>query len=253
MTDVTTVPDWKRWYQRWEAQQSHHMPDRDERFAAITGALGAVVGDAPRVVDLGSGPGSLARRVLDALPGSRVVAVDMDPVLLAIGQNALGDAGGRLSFVDADLRDPWEEALDGQVDAVVSTTALHWLQPDSLADLYRRVATVVRPGGVLINGDSLAFDDAPAIAGAVQRLREQRHVEQEAPGGESWEEWWDAAAAEPGFAAEIAERSKRHHDHPEHSRQAGYGFHRTALLEAGFREVATTWQKLTDRVLVAIR
>src|ERR1035437_9939670 len=104
---TTTTTDWRSWLDRWEAQQGTSMPDREERFAIMIGAVGALCGASPHVVDLGCGPGSLARRLLDALPGARVTAVDMDPVLLAIGRNALGDQGGRLEGLDADLRPRW--------------------------------------------------------------------------------------------------------------------------------------------------
>ncbi|MHB8718236.1 MAG: class I SAM-dependent methyltransferase [Candidatus Dormibacteria bacterium] len=255
MTQTATRPDWQRWYERWEAQQAHHMPDREERFEVITAALAVLAGEAPLLVDLGSGPGSLAQRILAAIPRARAVAVDLDPVLLAIGRNALGDLDGRLTFLDADLRDPWESRLHSPVDAAVSTTALHWLQPPDLASLYARLAGVLRPGGVLLNGDSLGFDAEPTIAAAVPALRAAQSLtgEPAAAAGESWEEWWASALAEPGFAAEAAERARRHHDHPEHSHQAGYAFHRQALLDAGFREVTTIWQRLSNRVLVAVR
>ena len=49
-----------------------------------------------------------------------------------------------------DLRQPsWIEAVESPVDAVVSATALHWLTPEQLAGLYRQIAQVLRPGGIL--------------------------------------------------------------------------------------------------------
>ncbi len=59
--------------------------------------------------------------------------------------------------------------------------------------------------------------------------------------------------AEPGLAAEVAERSRRHHDHPDHEHQADLAAHIEALHQAGFTEAGTIWQHLADRVLVAIR
>ena len=85
---VTT--DFARWLARWDAQQQRHIPDREERFAAMVDAVAAFAGPEPRVLDLGCGPGSLSARVLDRIPGASVVAIDADPVLLAIGRGALG-------------------------------------------------------------------------------------------------------------------------------------------------------------------
>jgi SAM-dependent methyltransferase len=257
-TSPSPTPDWPSWYARWEAQQSRHMPHREERFAVIVAALGAFCGDRFHAVDLGCGPGSLAQRILAAYPDARVTAVDMDPVLLEIGRQALGDTGQRLRFVDADLRGPWDDSPAGPLDGAVSTTALHWLQGDAITSLYSRLGALIRPGGVFLNGDHLAFDsDEHHIADAVRAMRESAPVEDEPGGGppvgETWEEWWAAVEQDAGLAALVAERSRRHHDHPDHDHQAGFAFHRQALLNAGFSEVDTLWQRLSDRVLVAVR
>jgi trans-aconitate methyltransferase len=65
-------------------------------------------------IDLACGPGSLSQRLLQRFPQARVIAVDVDPVLLALGRGALGTVGGRLRWVDADLASPdWAQALAG--------------------------------------------------------------------------------------------------------------------------------------------
>ncbi len=254
MSSTAPTADWQRWLERWEAQQGAYMPDREERFAVIIDAVAALCGPSPHVVDLGSGPGSLARRILDRVPQSRVTALDMDPVLLAIGRGALGDASGRLAWLDADLRSRWT-VTEGPVDAAVSTTALHWLQPEPLATLYRHLGTVLRPGGVFVNGDSMAFPATETrLTEAARAMREQRRAAAPAlEGAESWEDWWAAVEREPALAADVAERARRHHDHPEHEHPLDVAAHAAALRQAGFVEADTIWQRLTDRVLVAIR
>jgi SAM-dependent methyltransferase len=251
MSATAPTTDWQRWLDRWEAQQGGYMPDREERFGAMIDAVASLCGPAPHVVDLGSGPGSLARRILGRLPRARVTAIDMDPVLIAIGRNALGDAGGRLSWLDADLRDAW--SVEGDVDAAVSTTALHWLLPDALAMLYGHLGSVLRPGGVFINGDRMDFPPSePRLAEAVRAMRERRETGTP-PTTESWEDWWAAVEQDTAFEAELAERGRRHHDHPDHDHPLDVDAHAAALKHAGFVEVDTIWQHLADRVLVAIR
>ena len=76
-----------QWVSRWDAQQEWYMPDREERFTVLIDAAEAGVGrDDPLVLDLGCGPGSLAVRLLDRMPAARVVAIDTDPLLLALGR-----------------------------------------------------------------------------------------------------------------------------------------------------------------------
>jgi len=253
VSDLSEGVDWKRWLARWDAQQQRHIPDREERFAAMVDALAAFTGPEPKVLDLGCGPGSLSARVLGRLPGATVIAVDADPVLLAIGRGALGGSE-RLRFVDADLRGDWAGALPlpGPFDAAVSTTALHWLGLDQLVRLDRDLARMIRPGGVLLDGDRLDFDhDQAAIASAARNVQP---AGPEPPGdAEEYDAWWAAALAEPAFAREVEERSHRGHDHPHDNEAHSYEFHRSALFAAGFTEVGTVWQHLTNRVLVAVR
>jgi uncharacterized protein (DUF1684 family) len=56
------------------------------------------------------------------------------------------------------LRTPgWaaELDLDRPADAVVSTTALHWLSEAGLRTAYTEPASALRPGGLFLNGDHL--------------------------------------------------------------------------------------------------
>ncbi|MFC7648322.1 class I SAM-dependent methyltransferase [Streptosporangium lutulentum] len=47
----------------------------------------------------------------------------------------------------------------------MSTTALHWISGPDLQRVYAELATVLRPGGLLLNGDHMETDDTtPAIA-----------------------------------------------------------------------------------------
>src|SRR5690242_18521704 len=158
-----------QWISRWDAQQEWYMPDREERFTVLIDAVEAGAGrDDPLVLDLGCGPGSLAVRLLDRIPAARVVAIDTDPLLLALGRAAYGGRSG-LRFVDQDLRKPgWVPALglDRPADAAVSTTALHWLGAAQLRAMYAELATVLRPGGMMLDGDHLKEDASamPALA-----------------------------------------------------------------------------------------
>ena len=137
-----------QWVSRWDAQQQWFMPDREQRFTVLIDAVEAGAGrDDPLVLDLGCGPGSLAVRLLDRMPAARVVAIDTDPLLLALGRAAYGDRPG-LRFADQDLRVPgWASrlGLGRAADVAVSTTALHWLNGAELRAMYAELATVLRP------------------------------------------------------------------------------------------------------------
>src|SRR5271166_3331774 len=258
----------RAWIDRWDVQQQVYLPDREERFTALIDAVQECAGRPdPLILDLGCGPGSLAIRLLDRIPAASVVAVDADPLLLALGRAAWSDreagpdsaagSGGAASsggagvrFADRDLRVPgWSAALglDRPADAAVSTTALHWLQPAALAAMYAEVAKVLRPGGLMLNGDHLSEDEAgtPTLARLGRALIE-REEQRRAPDGrnESWHGWWEAVAADPALADLLAERKRRSLDAEHHGSPSGrLAVHVEALCAAGFAEVGTIWQR----------
>jgi SAM-dependent methyltransferase len=262
------------WISRWDGQQQGYMPDREERFTALIDAVGEATGRPdPLVLDLGCGPGSLATRLLDRIPAATVVAIDADPVLLALGRAAWPDRLG-LRFADQDLRAVgWAAALgfedqgsgargfeaqgpDRQVDAAVSTTALHWLTAAELAPMYAELAVVLRPGGVLLNGDHLEEDAAVApmlarLGGALIEREEQRRFPDGHP--ENWADWWTAVLADPGLAGPAAEREARRYSSDHHASESRYlHSHVAALRSAGFTEIGTLWQRGSNRLLCAV-
>lgn len=251
MTTTLDAQFARSWVSRWDAQQERYVADREERFAVI----GDVVADVVRtgrqgatVVDLGCGPGSLSARLADRLPGLRIIGLDGDPLLLALGRARYGY---RVEFVDTDLSDELPEQVPPVIDAAVSTTALHWLDQEPLAALYRRIATRIRPGGVFVNGDHMPASD-PALRELVHLVREGRNARAGSNDHEDWGAWWAAVQAEPELADLISEHSQRaitHHG----GNQLSPAEHAELLLAAGFRSVGSVYQHGDDTVLVAIR
>jgi len=248
-----------RWIDRWDAQQQRYMPDREERFTALIDAVEAGAGRPdPVVLDLGCGPGSLAVRLLGRIPAATVVAIDADPLLLALGRAAYGDRAG-LRFADRDLRVPgWPAGLglDRPADAAVSTTALHWLPAPALRAMYAELATVLRPGGLLLDGDHLTDDEGrtPVLARLNRVLTERWEERAGADGQEDWKDWWQAATADPVLAGPAAEREQRRLSEDHHgSESVRLAEHAGALAAAGFTEIGTVWQHGENRILAAVR
>lgn len=257
MTTVSTEAA-RRWITRWDRQQEGYVPDREERFTTMIDAVELAAGrEDPLVIDLGCGPGSLAVRLLERLPRATVIAVDTDPLLLGLGRSAYDGTRG-LRFAELDLRTPGWAArlgLDRPADAAVSTTALHWLQPEELRAVYAELATVLRPGGVFLDGDGLYTDDtAPALAElehGLYKRRTDRRFGTDRP--EDWRSWWSALAGDPDLAGLTADRTAGADSAGHHGSPSGLlSTHVSALEAAGFAEVGTVWQHGSDRVLCAI-
>jgi SAM-dependent methyltransferase len=250
----------REWIRRWDLQQEDHLPDREDRFTALIDTVQDGTGRPdPLIIDLGCGPGSLSVRLLERIPAARIVAVDADPVMLALAQAAYGGTGS-LRFTSIDLRAPGWTAkldLDRPADAAVSTTALHWLSPDDLRAMYAELAQVLRPGGLLLNGDHLGRDESrsPVLAKLSEALL-NREDQRRFPDGhaESWSGWWEAISAEPTLAGPLAEREswRGHADHHGWASRL-LVTHIDALQAAGFTEAGTLWQRGENCLLCAVK
>lgn len=253
--DDTTSIDWADWYERWERQQDAYVAHREARFAAMLDVLEALPVNFT-AIDLACGPGSISRRVLARFPEARVVAIDFDPVMLAMARAAIPASGGRLTVVDADLANPsWATRLGiTHVDAALSTTAIHWLPAPAVLELYRTLASVIRPGGVFMNGDHLHYlDSQPELSTAAARVRDAHSSRAFAAGVEDSDRWWAALGAEPAAASLLAARTQAFAGKERPPYEPSFAVHRAALMDAGFREVDTIWQHFENRVLAAIR
>ncbi len=249
--------NWHEWMQRWDRQQSGYMPDREQRFTAMLDVLEALLPEQFVALDLACGSGSISQRLLNRFPHARCIAVDFDPILLLLGQNVLGDMQGRLRWVEADLRDPaWPTQLGvEQVDAVLSTTALHWLPAGTLVQVYHQLGKLVRPGGVVLNGDEYEFGQhMPTFRQVAETVPERvRRDVATQNGAEDWSTWWDRLKHEPGMEDLFAERQRRFIDEAHHGTHTLVELHEAALRDAGFREVGVIWQHMGNRVIMGVR
>jgi tRNA (cmo5U34)-methyltransferase len=131
------------------------VPDYERLQAEAAAATGA---DADRVLELGTGTGETARRVLSRHPRAFLVGLDASRRMLAHAHSILPP--DRVQLVVAQLEDPLPE---GPFDLIVSVLAIHHLDGPGKADLFERAATALAPDGRLVLGDVVIPDD-PADA-----------------------------------------------------------------------------------------
>jgi SAM-dependent methyltransferase len=257
MFSETPNLNWHEWIQRWDNQQSGYLPYREQRFTVMLDVLEALLPERFIALDLACGPGSISQRLLHRFPQARSVALDFDPVLLLLGQNELGDMQGRLRWVEADLRDPgWHTQLgEEHVDAVLTTTALHWLTAGALVQVYHQLGKLVRPGGVVLNGDEFEFGQHMPTFRKVDEFVPERVTKDitARSDSEGWSEWWDNLKHESGMESLFAERQRRAIDMSHHESHAIIELHEAALRDAGFREVGVIWQHMGNRVVMGVR
>lgn len=126
-------------------------------YEALLDAVAAVVETcapaAPEVVDLGTGTGALAARVLAVRPKATLTGVDEDPHMLDVARRRLR---GRLTPIEGSF----ERVPLPRSDLATASFALHHVRTKrrKLAT-YARVAAALRRGGLLVTGDNCLATD----------------------------------------------------------------------------------------------
>jgi SAM-dependent methyltransferase len=107
------------------------------------------------VVELGIGPGYMARHILQRDQTITYEGLDFSDVFFDIARETVGDMLNRVTLTKADLMNQsWPNNLSKTPGAIISTWALHDLGgQQAVADVYARCYETLPAGGVLVNGD----------------------------------------------------------------------------------------------------
>jgi L-threonylcarbamoyladenylate synthase len=132
------------------------IPVYDEFQEAVARASGS---GASRVLELGTGSGETARRLLSRHPDAVLVGVDESASMLGAAREAL--PSDRVSLRVAAIEEPLPE---GPFDLVASALCVHHLQGALKRDLFARVFAVLASGGRFVLGDVVVpVDPADAV------------------------------------------------------------------------------------------
>jgi SAM-dependent methyltransferase len=182
---------------RTAADYARHRAGFPEQLFARLAALG--IGRAgQRVLDLGSGTGSLARGF--ARRGARVTALDLSVDLLAQARALAADEGVDIETVCAPAED--SGLPDAAFEAVTAGQCWHWFDRPRAAAEARRLLV---PGGMLA---ICHFDWLPlpgtvpgTVVAATEALIEAHNPAWTLGGGDGRYPAWAADAADAGFGA----------------------------------------------------
>src|SRR5947207_4782386 len=90
-----------------------------------------------KVLDVGGGYGVFTAELLESLPQSSVVLLDLSRPMLEQARKRLVDYGHRVTYLQADLREAgWTSTIDGPFEIVASAMAIHNVR---YGDLIRQV------------------------------------------------------------------------------------------------------------------
>jgi tRNA (cmo5U34)-methyltransferase len=199
------------------------------------------------LVDLGGGSGRLAERVLERFAGAHVTVVDQSEPFLALAERRLARFGERAAVVPSRLQDDWKAKFGAAPNAIVSTSAIHHLEPAEKRELYARCCEALAPGGLFINGDEFRpADDAELLT---MYKEWSAHMHNAIAAGRipdsfrsTLELWQDRNITRFG-------EPKKSGDDCLETIEAQRGY----LCDAGFKKVETVWAAKLWAVLVARR
>jgi SAM-dependent methyltransferase len=113
---------------------------------------------ARKILELGTGTGETARRLLEHHPSAALLGVDESVGMLSAARDVLPP--GRVELRAGRIQD---ELPAGPFDLVASALCVHHLDPDEKSNLFSRVRAVLDPGGRFVLAD-LVLPGDPASA-----------------------------------------------------------------------------------------
>jgi tRNA (cmo5U34)-methyltransferase len=202
----------------FDAMIRRRIPNYEQMLDALVTALPFNQFQSIRVLDLGCGTGTIARRVKDVYSQAQITCVDIAEKMLQMAQIKLGEPGDNLRYQLANFED---YEFDTTYDVVVSSLALHHLvSDDDKIKFYQKIYNCLTPGGVFYNAD--------LVLGSSSYLQE-RYMEK-------WQEYMRLQLS----VEEIEQKwIPQHHneDHP-----ASMMSQLVWLRDMGFAEVDVIWK-----------
>jgi L-threonylcarbamoyladenylate synthase len=131
------------------------LPFYDALQDSLAGASGS---GAKRILELGTGTGETARRLLERHPDASLVGIDENEQMLAVARDAL--PASRVSLHPARIEDPLPE---GPFDVVATALCVHHLDGRAKAELFERIRDALVPDGLFVLADVVVPVD-PALA-----------------------------------------------------------------------------------------
>ncbi|WP_150048040.1 MULTISPECIES: class I SAM-dependent methyltransferase [Methylomonas] len=116
------------------------------------------------IVELGGGTGITTLSLLTACNNTRVYSIDSAATMQDQAKQSLHawEQSGRLEFCMNDALTALRALPNAGADAIASAYTLHNFAADYRAAVIPEIYRVLKPGGLFVNGDRYALDDAAA-------------------------------------------------------------------------------------------
>lgn len=192
------------------------IPFYDEMVSSLVLSLPFHGKEKIKILDLGCGTGNISREVKKRFPNAQITCVDLAENMIKMAKTKLSPYTD-VEFLRADFR---ELDFHEEYDTVISSLALHHLQPEEQRAFYRRLNGFLKDGGVFYNAD-IVLGSTPYLNQTYQdkwvEFMLQNHNQEEV------EKTWLAKHREEDFPSPL----------PSHIQW---------MKEAGFNDVDVVWK-----------
>src|SRR5262249_50419157 len=157
----TSAHDWhsRDYVDWWITRDQSRDTERRQRLQAMLGHAGVAADAELSVIDIGGGYGVVTEQVVAAFPRARGTLQDYSEPMLLAARERLVAHSGRVNYGLADLTDRGWGGRGlclggGPFGLAVSAIVIHNLRQTSLiADAYRGVGSVLKPGALFLDYD----------------------------------------------------------------------------------------------------
>lgn len=126
------------------------IPYYDQMINALIDSIQFDRFDSIRIIDLGCGTGTIAKRLADRFPNSKIVCLDIASKMIEIAKYKLLDHKDTEFIVGDFSKIDFKE----QFDVVVSSLALHHIETDNeKKEFYTKIFNVLANSGQFVNAD----------------------------------------------------------------------------------------------------
>jgi len=119
-------------------------------LSALIDSIHFDTNDAIRIIDLGCGTGTIAKRLFEKFPNAKIVCLDIASNMIDIAKHKLSDHKNTEFIIGDFSKINFEE----QFDVVVSSLALHHIESDEeKKEFFKKIYTILGKNGQFINAD----------------------------------------------------------------------------------------------------
>lgn len=126
------------------------IPYYEKMLSALIDSIHFSLDEEIRIIDLGCGTGTIAKRLSEKFPNAKIVCLDIASNMIDIAKHKLSDHKNSEFIVGDFSKIDFEE----QFDIVVSSLALHHIESDEEKKaFFQKIYTILGKNGQFINAD----------------------------------------------------------------------------------------------------